>query len=145
MRYFQDRTFTAICAALMLVSFSAGLATHNALAASKGRLKVRSLFKQDLHNIEGKEILVVELNLEPGASSPAHKHPGHVVGYVIEGSYEVQLNDDEPKVFDSGQVFYEPDGAIHTVGRNPSDSKSAKVVVFMLMEEGEPATSLHVH
>ncbi len=145
MRFFQKKVWIAGCMALAVGSFAAGMATQYVGAETKGRLVAKSLMKQELHNIDGKELLVIELNLEPGAGSPPHSHPGHVAGYVIEGSFEVQLNDEEPNVFGPGDVFYEPDGAVHTMGRNPSATESTKVVVFMIAQEGEPITKLHTH
>jgi quercetin dioxygenase-like cupin family protein len=145
MKFMSSKKLTLRPLLFLSAAFLSGMIADNAVEAAKGKLRVTTLLKQDLPDIKGKMLQVVELNLEPGAGSPPHSHPGHVAGYVIEGSFEVQLDDDESKIFRPGEVFYEPDGAIHTVGRNPSDTEPTKVVVFMLMDESRPSTILHTH
>lgn len=126
-------------------AFLAGMTTQRSLAANQPRVNVKPLMTQKLDSIEGRELLVLELNLDPGAGSPAHVHPGYVAGYVIEGEFEVGLNDDASQVIKPGEVFFEPEGAVHTTGRNPSETESAKVIVFMLKEIGKAPTALHTH
>ncbi|MFP6584535.1 MAG: cupin domain-containing protein [Candidatus Hydrogenedentota bacterium] len=130
---------------LGLVVFAAGWKSNDVAAAKSPRLSAKMLWKQDLSDIEGKELMVIELNVDPGAGSPAHKHPGHTVGYVIEGEFEMQIDDDPIKIFKAGEVFYEPNGVVHTLGRNPSETETAKVIVFMLKDADKPATALHRH
>ena len=132
--------------ALVLAGFLAGLTTQSLYSEEKqGRVRPKVLMMQELKELN-KRGMLVELNVDPGAGSPAHKHPGHVFGYVVEGEFEVQVNQDETKIHKPGEVFYEPDGAVHTVGRNPSDTNPAKVVVFMIVDPDEPVTSLvHEH
>jgi len=133
-------------AALVLVGFLAGITTQTLYSAERpGRVKPKVLMMQELKEL-GKRGMVIELNVDPGAGSPAHKHPGHVFGYVVEGEFEVQVDDGETKLHNPGEVFYEPDGAVHTVGRNPSPTDPAKIVVFMLVDPDLPVTSIvHEH
>ncbi|MFP6582877.1 MAG: cupin domain-containing protein [Candidatus Hydrogenedentota bacterium] len=130
---------------LGLAMFAAGWKSNEVTAAKSPRLSAKMLWKQELTDIKGKELMVLELNVDPGAGSPAHKHPGHTVGYVIVGEFEIQIDDDPKQIFKAGEVFYEPDGVVHTLGRNPSETDSAKVVVFMLKDADKPATMLHRH
>ena len=46
-----------------------------------------------------------------------HRHPGAVVGYVIEGKWQY---DEHPWVAEAGHFVYEPPGEIHTL-RVPDD------------------------
>jgi quercetin dioxygenase-like cupin family protein len=43
---------------------------------------------------EGWEVVLVELNIPPGrnASGPGHRHPGAVLGYVVEGQMRFAIN-----------------------------------------------------
>lgn len=132
-------------ACMLATAIVTGLITNHVTAAAKPRLSAKALWKQDLTDIKGKELMVIELNIDPGAGSPAHKHPGHTVGYVIEGQFEMQIDDDPKQIFKAGEVFYEPAGVVHTLGRNPSETEIAKVVVFMLKDADKPATALHRH
>ena len=133
-------------AAMVLAGFLAGITTQSLYSAEKeGRLKAKVLMMKELKELD-KRGMLIELNIDPGAGSPAHKHPGHVFGYVVEGEFEVQVDQGETIIHKPGEVFYEPDGAIHTIGRNPSDTDSAKVVVFMVVDPTLPVTSIvHDH
>ncbi len=122
-----------------------GALGQEALSASKPRTKVMPLMTQDLKSVNGKAVQIITLDVDPLGDAPVHKHPGDVFGYVISGEYEVGIDDDPAKVFKAGEIFYEPNGVVHRVGRNPSQSDPAKVVVFMLLDEGKPVTTLHRH
>jgi quercetin dioxygenase-like cupin family protein len=122
-----------------------GALGQDALSASRPRTKVTTLKTQDLKSIDGKAVQIITLDVDPLGDAPVHKHPGDVFGYVISGEYEVGIDEDPAKVFKAGEIFYEPDGVVHRVGRNPDKKTPAKVVVFMLLDEGKPATMLHRH
>ena len=80
--------------ALVLAGFLAGLTTQSLYSEEKqGRVRPKVLMMQELKELN-KRGMLVELNVDPGAGSPAHKHPGHVFGYVVEGEFEVQVNQD---------------------------------------------------
>ena len=40
--------------------------------------------------------------------------------YVLEGEYELGIDDQPTKVFKAGETFYEPTGCLHRVSKNPS-------------------------
>ena len=62
-------------------------------AGSPG-LKTTELFNQVMEDVLGRRLTVRLTEREPGNGSPAHRHPGsHTVGYILEGSYEVKIDD----------------------------------------------------
>jgi quercetin dioxygenase-like cupin family protein len=134
-----------IFAAVLGISLFIGAAGQYVMSAEWARTKVTTLMKQEMEGIDGKIVRVVELNVGPGGTSPAHTHPGHIFGYVIEGEFEVGINDDPPKLYQAGEVFYEPAGAVHRVGRNPSETNSTRVVAFMFLDKGKLNTVPHLH
>ena len=78
---------------------------------------------------------------EPGNGSPAHRHPGsHTVGYILEGTYEVKINDGPVRQLKSGEVFYEAPNALHAVSRNASNSTPVKYLVIQVSDTTKPAT-----
>jgi quercetin dioxygenase-like cupin family protein len=88
---------------------------------------VRPLAARDIaEKVDGKEAraTAVEVTLEPGQASAAHRHPGPVLGYVIEGEYEWAIDDNEAKVLKAGETFYEPAGCLHRVSKNPGKVKT---------------------
>jgi quercetin dioxygenase-like cupin family protein len=66
----------------------------------------------------------VEVTLAPGQASAPHRHPGPVLGYVIEGEYEWAIDGNESKVLKAGETFYEPAGCLHRVSKNPGKVKT---------------------
>ena len=63
---------------------------------------------------EGYEVVLVELNPAPGsrAAGPGHRHPGAVLGYVVEGQLRFAINNEPEKVLPAGGTFFEPSGAV---------------------------------
>ena len=93
----------------------------------KGEVRRKVVSATDIaEKLDGKEakVTVVEVTLEPGQASAAHRHPGPVFGYVLEGEYEHAINDDPAKVLKAGETFYEPGGCLHRVSRNPGAVKT---------------------
>jgi quercetin dioxygenase-like cupin family protein len=98
------------------------------------RESVRQLTARDIaEKLDGKEAkaTAVEVTLEPGQESAAHRHPGPAFGYVLEGEYEWAIDDQPAKVLKVGETFYEPGGCLHRVSKNPGKVKT-RVVAWVL-------------
>jgi quercetin dioxygenase-like cupin family protein len=103
--------------------------------------KVTTLMKEVLAEFPGHEVIVITLDIPPGAVSPPHRHPGHhVFGYVLEGSYRIKLDQGPETVLSKGQTFHEAPGQLHAVSGNASQTEPAKVLAFMVAESGKPIT-----
>ena len=50
----------------------------------------------------------------------------------------MQLKGGEPVTLTPGQTFYEGPNDVHTVGRNASNTKPAKFLVFFIKDKGAP-------
>jgi quercetin dioxygenase-like cupin family protein len=74
----------------------------------------------------------VELALEPGQAGTPHRHPGPVFGYVLEGEYELGLDDQPTKVLKAGETFYEATGCLHRVSKNPAAKGNTRVLAVVL-------------
>jgi len=74
----------------------------------------------------------VEVTIEPGQSGLAHRHPGPGLVYVLEGEYELGIDQEPTQVFKAGQTFYEPTGCLHRVSRNPSAKGRTRLIAFVL-------------
>jgi quercetin dioxygenase-like cupin family protein len=99
------------------------------------------LLTQPLSDLPGREVRISILDREPGASTARHRHPGHhTFGYVIEGTVEFAINGEAARVLKAGDTFYEPPTAVHSISRNPSTDKRAKVLVFMVADQKNPST-----
>lgn len=91
---------------------------------------------------EGYEVVLVELNLPPGGGSGTHhRHPGAVLGYVVEGQMRFAINNEPEQVLPVGRTFFEPSGAVHTTTGSARKDGPTRVVVFMLVPKGAPLTA----
>ena len=92
---------------------------------------------------EGHELVLVELNLPPGSrtAGPGHRHPGPVLGYVVEGQIRFAINNEPEKILPVGGTFFEPSGAVHTMNGAARTDGPTRAVVFMLVPKGSPLTA----
>jgi len=100
--------------------------------------KVTPLMSKDLPDFPGKEGLMITVVYPPGSSDPIHRHNADAFVYVLEGSIIMQVKGGQPVTLTPGQTFYEGPDDVHIVGRNASDTKPAKFIVFLLKEKGAP-------
>jgi quercetin dioxygenase-like cupin family protein len=100
--------------------------------------KVTPLFSKDLTDFPGKEGLMITVEYPPGSSDPIHRHNAHAFVYVLEGSIVMQVRGGKEMTLALGQTFYEGPSDVHVVGRNASQTKSAKFVVFLVKDKGAP-------
>ena len=92
---------------------------------------------------EGFEAVLVQLNMTPGqiSSGPGHRHPGAVLGYVVEGQVRFAINHEPERVVPTGGTFFEPSGAVHTTNGSARTDGPTRAVVFMLVPKGSPLTA----
>jgi quercetin dioxygenase-like cupin family protein len=99
---------------------------------------VTQLLSKDLTNLPGKEGLMIAVEYPPGSSDPIHRHNAHAFVYVLEGSIVMQVRGGKEVTLTPGQTFYEGPNDVHVVGRNASQTKPAKFIVFLVKEQGAP-------
>jgi quercetin dioxygenase-like cupin family protein len=100
--------------------------------------KVTPLFSKDLTDFPGKEGLMITVEYPPGSSDAIHRHNAHAFVYVLEGSIVMQVRGGKEVTLTPGQTFYEGPTDVHVVGRNASQTKPAKFVVFLVKDKGAP-------
>lgn len=115
---------------------AAGLAS-----ASPSRAQADLIRRQPLSGaLEGLEGSFVEVVFEPGQKSAPHRHPGFVLGYVIEGRFRFAINGEPEKILGPGEVFYEPPDAMHLVSGNAGE-QTARILAIIVAEKGAPLTT----
>ena len=100
--------------------------------------KVTPLLSKDLTDFPGKEGLMITVEYPPGGSDPIHRHNAHAFVYVLEGSIVMQVRGGKEVTLTPGQTFYEGPSDVHVVGRNASQTKPAKFLVFLVKDKGAP-------
>jgi quercetin dioxygenase-like cupin family protein len=90
-------------------------------------------------SVPGRHVVQAVAEFAPGASAGKHTHPGEEIGYVLEGSLELQIDGEAPRTLKAGDSFFVPAGKVHD-GKNVG-SGAAKVLATYVVETGKPVGS----
>ena len=102
------------------------------------------VFRQDLPNLtmEGWEVTVSYVDYPPGRVGAAHRHPGFVLAYVLEGAVITKISGQgEEKTYTAGQMFYEQPDATHEVSKNASQTQPARLLAMIFAKKGSTLTT----
>ena len=102
------------------------------------------VFKHDLPNLtmDDWEVTVSYVDYAPGRIGAAHRHPGFVLAYVLEGSVIAKISGQgEEKTYTAGQMFYEQPGATHEVSKNASQTQPARLLAMIFAKKGSTLTT----
>ena len=102
------------------------------------------VFKHDLPNLtmDDWEVTVSHVDYAPGRVGAAHRHPGFVLAYVLEGAVVARISGQgEEKTYTTGQMFYEQPGATHEVSKNASQTQPARLLAMIFAKRGSTLTT----
>jgi quercetin dioxygenase-like cupin family protein len=88
-------------------------------------------------SLSGWRVTVLELTFPPSFMSAKHRHPGFVLGYVLEGEFRFHMEGEQETVLAPGDVFYEPPGRVHLPSGSGSATRPARVLAFAFTEKGK--------
>lgn len=94
-----------------------------------------NLQQHDL-SVPGWEAVQVKIEIDPGKMVPKHTHPGEEIVYMLSGSLEYQLGDQDPVTVKAGEVMFIPAGIVHTA-KNVSGSDAAEISTY-IVQKGKP-------
>jgi quercetin dioxygenase-like cupin family protein len=100
---------------------------------SRRMLQDHSLSVSDRHAVQ------VVAEFVPGGAAGRHTHPGEELGYILEGTLELQVEGQPPRTLQAGESFFIPAGTVHdgkNIGKGP-----AKVLATYVVEKGKPVAS----
>jgi quercetin dioxygenase-like cupin family protein len=135
-------TPSIITAALLAIALPvAGSASAHGSAET-----VTPKFEQAIPNIPGKSLVVVEVDYAPGAASPSHRHAksAFIYAYVISGEIESKVNDGSVRIYRAGESWSEPPDAIHSISRNASQTRPAKLLAVFVVDSDDKALTTPV-
>jgi quercetin dioxygenase-like cupin family protein len=114
-------------------------------AASPGKIPpsgaVNELMARDLIGADGKEIRMLTVEYIGGGESLPHRHNAQVFVYVLNGSVRMQVQGSAPVTLGPGETFYEAPEDTHTVSANASQTKPARILVFIVKDKKTPVSS----
>jgi quercetin dioxygenase-like cupin family protein len=119
----------------LTIGIATGVAGMAAVHDHEDGESVKVISERDINEkLDGKDakVSVVEVTLGPGQAGLPHRHPGPGFVYVLEGKYELGVDDQPTKVFKAGETFYEPTGCLHRVSKNPSADGKTRLIAFVL-------------
>jgi quercetin dioxygenase-like cupin family protein len=129
---------TVLIGTLALVAgIALGALGSRALNAQPGPVRSVDILTTDLIDVEGKQAQVFVVELDPGAVVRRHFHPGHEFGYVLEGDIVLEMDGQPDVTLKTGELLHVPTRVVHG-GRNPSATAPARILVFEVLQKGEP-------
>jgi quercetin dioxygenase-like cupin family protein len=120
--------------AIAVLIVASGLALYAARAQQSGN-KRTDLQRHDL-SAPGREVIQARVEIDPGVTSPKHRHPGEEIIYVLEGTLEYQVEGKPPVTLKAGDVLFIPAGTIHAA-KNVGTGNGAELATYVV-EKGKP-------
>jgi quercetin dioxygenase-like cupin family protein len=119
----------AACAAI-------GIAIAAAASAHDAGGKVTTNFEQAIPNIPGKSLTAVVVDYPPDGASAPHSHAksAFIYAYVVSGEIVSKVNDGAARVYRAGESWSEPPGSTHSISRNASKTKPAKLLAVFVVD-----------
>jgi len=123
----------SVLAVAIVVGVGAGALQAQAPGFTRKLLQDQNLSVAERHAVQALAEFV------PGGAAGRHTHPGEELGYVVEGTLELLIEGQPPRVVKAGEVFFVPAGVVHD-GKNIG-SGPAKVFATYVVEKGKPVAS----
>src|SRR5688572_3475298 len=128
------KLFTICTLFLFSTSTSLTCSGQSLPAAQKLNIKRTELQRHDL-SVPGRESVQVRIDFEPGAAFGKHSHPGEEIIYVIEGTFEYEVEGKPPVTLTAGDVLFIPAGTIHAA-KNVGTTNAAELATY-IVEKGK--------
>lgn len=110
----------------------------NALNAQQPGFKRTQLQDHDL-SAEGRHAVQVVAEFGGHGVAAPHTHPGEELGYILEGSLELEVTGQPKVTLKKGDAFFVPANTVHG-GRNLGKGR-LKVLATYIVEKGKPVAS----
>ena len=99
----------------------------------------RKMLQDQNLSVSDRHAVQVVAEFVPGGVAGKHTHPGEELGYVIDGTLQLDVAGQPSRTLKAGDVFFIPAGVVHdgeNVGSGP-----AKVLATYIVEKGKPVAS----
>jgi quercetin dioxygenase-like cupin family protein len=99
----------------------------------------RTVLQQADLSAPGREVVMALAEIQPGAASGRHTHPGEEIAYVSAGPIILEIDGKPARTLQTGEAFIIPAGTVHNA-RN-GGTALAKVVATYVIEKGKPVAT----
>lgn len=126
-----------VLGAVLAAGVVLGFGSSQIIQAQPSGYATKIVYRGDLANLPGQEVLIYASDWPPGFRLPWHVHPeGHELVYVLEGEQTFEVDGIGTKVVKAGEVIHTPPNVAH-YGRNATD-KLSKTIVIRIKEKSQP-------
>jgi len=136
MSHILMKTARAITTAALI---SVSILAAGAAQAQPSGIKRTDLQRHDL-GVPGREAVQVRVDLEPGVAFGNHTHHGEEIIYVLEGTFEYQIEGKPPVTLKAGDVLFIPAGTVHAA-KNVGSVTASELATY-IVEKGKPLLTL---
>lgn len=137
-----SRTFIALSTAALASACGLAVAQTAATAPSPPSapgFHSRPILVSGISGVEGKELVVNAITLEPGASSPPHTHPGDCYGSIVDGVIELRIAGQPARRVQAGEAYANPNPGVPHQFTNVGSSP-VRMINTLVVEKGKPRT-----
>lgn len=120
--------------ALSMLTLGSALVLQLASAQQQG-VKRTELQRHDL-SVPGREVIQVRVEIDTGVALPMHSHHGEEIVYVLQGTWEFQVEGKDAQTLKAGDVAFVPTGVKH--GAKNVGSGAGSVLATYVVEKGKP-------
>jgi quercetin dioxygenase-like cupin family protein len=111
------------------------VAAGSILWAQNPGLKRTVVYTGDV-SVPGREAVVAQVEIAPGARAGRHTHPGDEISYVIEGEGELLIEGQPPRKIKAGDGFVVAAGLKHDA--HNTGAQTLKLAGVYVVEKGKP-------
>ena len=126
-----------ICACALTIASLASLSAQQPAAPQTGFK--RTVVQQGDLSAPGREVVQAIAEIQPGAESGRHTHPGEEVAYILEGTVMLEVQGKPAVAKKAGDAFIVPPGTIHNAKN--TGKTVAKVLGTYIIEKGKPVAT----
>lgn len=134
------KSMSAVCVALAVLACTNPVMAQQSSPAATSQ--VQSIKRTPLQRFDvpgtAYETVIGIAEIAPDVSIGRHTHPGPESGYVIDGSFELLIDGEPPRLLKAGDSYVVPSRAVHDA---KSGSTGAKVIATYVVEKGHPLAS----
>ena len=123
-----------------VVALIATIGAPSRLVGQTPTVQRKGLLQQDFE-VPGYQVLLIEATLPVGGREGKHTHPGTMVGYILEGTMDLEVEGKPTQILKGGDSAMVEGGKVHegiNRGRVP-----IKALVTFIVEKGKPLTRPH--
>ncbi|MEL1252187.1 cupin domain-containing protein [Flavobacterium sp. DGU38] len=120
--------------AAALAGLTAFLTPATASAQQSG-ISRTNLQRHDI-SVSGYETIQARIDFQAHSAFGMHNHPGEELIYVLEGTFEYQIEGEKPIILKAGDVLFIPKGKNHSA-KNVGNGKASELATY-IVEKNKP-------